>query len=76
MARFEIDHGPLRERIEEMGKSAAEVARETGVSLPKILGLLRLVGNRGRVRPLSGPELVILCCYTDTPLSAVVKIWD
>ena len=72
-ARFTIDHGPIRACITECGATAFDVAKATGIALPKILHLMRLSGGVRREEALTGFELVKMCFYVGLPLSAVVR---
>lgn len=68
-----IDFSPIRACLEEMDASAIEVARATGISLPKVLRLLGLAGGVRSNEGLSGFELVQVLGFVGLPLSAVVR---
>lgn len=53
-----------------------DVAKATGIPLPKILRLLNLAGGRVRNDEINGFELVRLCAYVGLPISAVVRMED
>ena len=69
-----IDHSPLRACLIESGSSAIEIARSTGIPLPKILRIMGLSGGRTGKDLINGFELVRLCAYVGLPISAVANM--
>ena len=70
----QIHHEVIAECLAEAGMTALDVARATGIALPKILRLMGLASGPARSRDeLDGLELVQLCMLAGVPLSSVVE---
>lgn len=67
-----VDHAPIRACIDDMGASAIDVARATGIALPKVLRVMGLAGGARSKEALDGFELVQLLSFVGLPVSAVV----
>lgn len=67
-----VHHEAIAECIGESGMSPADVARATGIALPKVLRLVGLCSGRARVcDEIDGFELIRLCLFLGLPMSAV-----